>query len=175
MAERKDPQEPSMEEILGTIRRIIAEDEDTGRPLARGAAAAPAREERDEEEELELTDMVTRPTAPVSSPAIAAPTASPSPQPQTTERSSMAAQEESSLLSRSTAEATTAALARLAKAAAGGDDRPAIPGGGRTVEELVIELLRPQLKEWLDQHLPAIVERVVEQEVKKLARRAELL
>jgi cell pole-organizing protein PopZ len=31
------------------------------------------------------------------------------------------------------------------------------------------------LREWLDRNLPAIVERMVEQEVKKLARRAELL
>jgi cell pole-organizing protein PopZ len=31
------------------------------------------------------------------------------------------------------------------------------------------------LKSWLDENLPQIVERVVEQEVKKLARRAELL
>jgi cell pole-organizing protein PopZ len=55
-----------------------------------------------------------------------------------------------------------------------GDERPA-SGGGRSVEELVVELLRPQLKEWLDQNLAPLVERVVEQEVKKLARRAELM
>ena len=35
--------------------------------------------------------------------------------------------------------------------------------------------MRPVLKEWLDANLAPIVERVVEQEVKKLARRAELL
>jgi cell pole-organizing protein PopZ len=31
------------------------------------------------------------------------------------------------------------------------------------------------LKDWLDQNLEGVVERVVEQEVKKLARRAELM
>lgn len=172
MSERKDPQEPSMEEILGSIRRIIAEEEPP-RTAARGPAPAPAAEE--DEEELELTDMVTRPAASSAPLAVAAaPAAAPS-QVQPAERPSMAAPEDSTLLSRATAEATTAALARLAKAAAGAEERPALPGGGRTVEELVIELLRPQLKEWLDRNLPAIVERVVEQEVKKLARRAELL
>jgi len=35
--------------------------------------------------------------------------------------------------------------------------------------------LRPMLKEWLDDNLEGVVERVVEQEVKKLARRAELM
>jgi hypothetical protein len=54
------------------------------------------------------------------------------------------------------------------------EERP-VPTSGRSVEELVIELLRPQLKEWLDQNLAPLVERVVEQEIKKLARRAELL
>lgn len=78
-----------------------------------------------------------------------------------------------SLVSPSTAQASMGALARLARAAASEDRPPAT--GGRSVEDLVIELLRPQLKEWLDQNLAPLVERVVEQEVKKLARRAELL
>ena len=45
---------------------------------------------------------------------------------------------------------------------------------GISVEQLVVDLLTPMLRDWLDQNLPGIVERVVEQEVKKLARRAEL-
>jgi uncharacterized protein len=39
---------------------------------------------------------------------------------------------------------------------------------GSTVEELVIEMLRPMMKDWLDTNLPQIVERIVEREVKKL-------
>jgi cell pole-organizing protein PopZ len=30
------------------------------------------------------------------------------------------------------------------------------------------------LKDWMDEHLPAIVERLVEKEIQKIARRAEL-
>ncbi len=39
----------------------------------------------------------------------------------------------------------------------------------RTLEELVKELLRPLLKDWLDRNLSAIVERTVEREINKLA------
>ena len=46
---------------------------------------------------------------------------------------------------------------------------------GLTVEQLLVDLLTPMLRDWLDTNLPGIVERVVEQEVKKLARRAELM
>ena len=52
--------------------------------------------------------------------------------------------------------------------------RPCTRLGDLTVEQLLVDLLTPMLRDWLDQNLPAIVERVVEQEVKKLARRAEL-
>jgi hypothetical protein len=71
------------------------------------------------------------------------------------------------------ATASTNAFARLAKAATPDDRRPGT-GTGITVDQLVVDLLTPMLRDWLDQNLPGIVERVVEQEVKKLARRAEL-
>jgi cell pole-organizing protein PopZ len=80
---------------------------------------------------------------------------------------------EDSLVSPAAAQASTSALARLTRAVAPEEKPPVV--AGRSVEELVIELLRPQLKEWLDQNLAPLVERVVEQEIKKLARRAELL
>ena len=35
------------------------------------------------------------------------------------------------------------------------------PHGGRTVEELVTELIQPMLKTWLDDNLPGLVERLV--------------
>lgn len=39
---------------------------------------------------------------------------------------------------------------------------------GPTIEDLTKELLKPMLKEWLDANLPGIVEKVVQQEVRKL-------
>ena len=40
---------------------------------------------------------------------------------------------------------------------------------GVTLEDLVREELRPMLKEWLDGHLPDLVERVVRAEVARLS------
>ena len=42
--------------------------------------------------------------------------------------------------------------------------------GQRTIEDLVREMLRPLLKEWLDSNLPHLVERVVQEEVGRLVR-----
>ncbi|WP_131193780.1 PopZ family protein [Lichenihabitans psoromatis] len=39
-----------------------------------------------------------------------------------------------------------------------------------TIEKLTREMLRPLLKSWLDDHLPALVERLVRQEIERLAR-----
>ena len=45
-------------------------------------------------------------------------------------------------------------------------------GGATTIEGLVREMLRPMLKEWLDENLPGIVEKHVEAEVQRIARMA---
>jgi hypothetical protein len=39
---------------------------------------------------------------------------------------------------------------------------------GRSVEELVKEILRPELKKWLNDNLPAIVKQLVDKEIKKI-------
>jgi hypothetical protein len=44
---------------------------------------------------------------------------------------------------------------------------------GRTIEQFVEDLVRPMLKEWLDEHMPPLIERIVEREIRKIARRAE--
>jgi cell pole-organizing protein PopZ len=43
---------------------------------------------------------------------------------------------------------------------------------GQTIEGVVRELLRPMLKQWLDDNLRAIVEAKVEAEVERISRRA---
>ncbi len=40
----------------------------------------------------------------------------------------------------------------------------------RTLEDLVREMLRPMLKDWLDDNLPTIVERLVRAEIERVAR-----
>lgn len=46
-----------------------------------------------------------------------------------------------------------------------------LPSEGRSLEDLVRELMRPLLKDWLDQNLPGIVEEQVRAEVERIARR----
>jgi uncharacterized protein len=40
----------------------------------------------------------------------------------------------------------------------------------RTLEDLVSEMLRPMLKEWLDDNLPPLVERLVKEEIERVSR-----
>jgi uncharacterized protein len=45
------------------------------------------------------------------------------------------------------------------------------PANPDTLEGLVRDMLRPMMKEWLDAHLPEVVERVVAQEVARISGR----
>jgi cell pole-organizing protein PopZ len=47
-----------------------------------------------------------------------------------------------------------------------------VGGPGLTIEAMVREMLRPMLKEWLDDNLPAVVERMVEKEIGRISRGA---
>jgi cell pole-organizing protein PopZ len=45
-----------------------------------------------------------------------------------------------------------------------------MPPAGRTLEDVVRELLRPMMKAWLDENLPSIVEQQVAAEIERVAR-----
>lgn len=205
---RKDPSEPSMEEILSSIRKIIAEEEDGAATRLADAPRAPAAAARDDDI-LELTERVddappaagrtrpaddldTIPPAPAR-PAPPAPRAvpvetdvqktpsfaetpptAPVPPKAPTRPSPAEASMTEQLVSTDAASLSTAALAKLARVAVPATAPAQLPSGGITVEQLVVDLLKPMLKDWLDRNLPAVVERIVEEEVKKLVRRAEL-
>ena len=47
-----------------------------------------------------------------------------------------------------------------------------IGNGHRTLEDMTIELMRPLLKDWLDKNLPEVVERLVQKEIERIARRS---
>ena len=68
------------------------------------------------------------------------------------------------LISEPVAASTASAFGQLAQ-------RVAMPKEGRTLEDLVREMLNPLLTAWLDEHLPAIVQAKVEEEVERIARR----
>ncbi len=169
----QSPQEPTMEEILASIRRIISEDD----APAEAAAApepepAPVEEAPAEDDVLELTDPI-EPPAPVESmgdidvyspepePEPAPP---PPPPPEPALAPSFSRDEVAdNLVGDHAAGLAASAFGSLSSALL-------MPKDGRTLEDVVRELLRPLLKEWLDQNLPRIVEAKVEEEVHRIAR-----
>jgi cell pole-organizing protein PopZ len=169
----QSPQEPTMEEILASIRRIISEDD----APAEAAAApepepAPVEEAPAEDDVLELTDPI-EPPAPVESLGdidVYSPEPEPEPEPTPPPPPEPApapvfSREEvaDNLVGDHAAGLAASAFGSLSSALL-------MPKDGRTLEDVVRELLRPLLKEWLDQNLPRIVEAKVEEEVHRIAR-----
>jgi cell pole-organizing protein PopZ len=80
------------------------------------------------------------------------------------------------LVSAPVANATSGAFAKLSEAVHKTPPEESIADdSGRTIEQFVEDMIRPLLKEWLDENLPPIVERLVQREIQKIARRAELV
>jgi cell pole-organizing protein PopZ len=147
--------EPSMEDILSSIKRIIAEDADTSAATARARAAArrkaaPApvisEEPEDEDEVLELTEAVAEADA----------YAEEEPEPM------KEIAEDPELVSERVAKASRQSLESLSSLIV----KP--EAGSNTLEGLVREMLRPMLSEWLDANLPAVVERMVSREIRRI-------
>ena len=170
--------EPSMEDILSSIKRIIAEEGEPAnpRPLRR---SRPAARPLDEDEVLELSEPVgTAPAPRTEEPApedfstreetrMSLPDASPS----SPRRPAQAAEPArwdapEPIVSRAAVEASRGALDQLSRMVV----KPETPGA-ETLEGLVREMLRPMLREWLDAHLPQIVEAAVEREVARISGR----
>jgi hypothetical protein len=132
-------QDPSMEEILASIKRVIRED---GRATAQAARTAPRRGGRPEpvppappeEDVLELDDPV---------------------------------EAEDGLISDNVAAASRQSLAALAAMRAA----PPPSADGGALENVVRDMLRPILKDWLDEHLPQIVEELVTREIARITGR----
>lgn len=77
------------------------------------------------------------------------------------------------MLSESAEAATRASVEKLKKSSEPPPlvttDFPEFTSGG-SLEDIVAGMVRPMIKEWLDKNLPAIVERIVEQEIKRITR-----
>ena len=171
-----------MEEILASIRRIISEDQEE-KGAAAPAAARSGEGEADRENSelrddtvLELTEIVgdagaadaETPAAPEAAVPAASETEIPAAPAAEPRRSPV---DPETLVSGDAARRTSAAFVDLAEQLdrAGG----VALGGGRSLDELVEDLLRPMLKDWLDANLPPLVQRLVEREIARLAGRAE--
>ncbi len=156
--------EQSMEEILQSIKRIIAEENDGSEP---DVAAAPVRNGAHGSDVLELTDLVEEGDA-VDPVKEAFPSA---PSKKAATNGSDILDSIDSLLSDDAARSSAAALRNLSgssKSRTSGTSLPAFRSG-TSVEDLMIEAMRPMLKDWLDANLPGLVERLVEKEIRKLS------
>lgn len=96
-----------------------------------------------------------------------APEPEPQPEPIIEEEPPMAASP-APITDTATVTAAAGALSKLLSNVEFGEEA----GGATTIEGLVREMMRPMLKEWLDENLPGIVEKQVEAEVQRIARMA---
>jgi cell pole-organizing protein PopZ len=146
--------EPSMEDILASIKRIIAEDVESGGPVRarRRAVPPPAPVEDfadDDDDVLELSEQAPEPVA-------VEPIADPAPMP-------MSQPVAENIVSAQTAEASRAPLDTLSKLVV----KPEVAGTD-TLEGLVREMLKPMLSAWLDKNLPELVESMVAKEIARI-------
>lgn len=171
MADKTPDQEPSIEEILASIRQIISDDEDKDSGEAPEAPPAPKPEPVVEEEEDDVLEL-TQPIPP--EPPVAAPPAAPEfeidLQDHAPEPVAEVKMPPSDILTDAARNATISSMAKLA------GNMPITRHreyGNITLEDLVREMLHPMLKDWLSDNLPPMVERVVQRELEKLARQAQ--
>ena len=128
--------EPSMEDILASIKRVIAEEKEVR------AAAPPSEPETEEEDVLELDESMT---APPPMPVDLGPP----------------------LMEEEVADESRHRLEELASVAASAPPQPQF----NPLEEMIREMLRPILKQWLDDHLPNIVDEHVKREIHRITGR----
>lgn len=180
---RSSNNDPSMDDILASIRKIISDDEarsHVGEPPARRESAivqpAVPKEPGKGDDVLLLTDLIEDPPMPASQPtSIPLPRIDPVSAPEMSQSNNESSEP---LIGSTVAGATSSAFERLNQAVQesvppprASDSGPSVGHGGKTIEDMVKEMLRPMLKDWLDRNLPPIVERYVEREIVRLTRR----
>lgn len=163
MSDNSSEQEPSIEEILASIRQIISDDDeenDDGEVLENPVREKPddvlalteddlvESEPEEEEVEIAMEEPVVKQPIREKSPAKPVP---------------------SEILSSGTQAAAMSSLSKLKSRMPINSSRSY---DGITLEDIVREMLHPMLREWMDDNLSPMVERTVQKELEKLARRA---
>lgn len=190
--------DPSMEDILASIRRILNEDEapkpapdphEPGHTPDNGVLVLdssmmvpePARDTssrnapprdmpaRDVPQPMSIAERPANLEHPVPEPEPAAPRAPP-PQLPAPVPAQPSPPSNSLLVAPEAAAAAGASVDALRRTLAS-ERNAAVQRGGPTVEDLVRVELRPLLKEWLDNHLPPLVERLVQAEIERVVGR----
>lgn len=169
--------EPTIDDILASIRRIIADEqqaENEPAPVQRIVAESG-------DDVLDLAQPITRSSTPELK-AAGAPTLTPhlsGPRPALREPVSPP-QEQAATKPAPVTPPPSGSGVKLERLIAGEAEEALAAAFGRisalkvtaetkTLEGLVADLLRPMLKEWLDANLPAIAERLVKQEIDRIA------
>lgn len=197
MSAEQAQREPTMEEILASIRRIISEEDkpaDNGgdvldlqpppAPVVEAKAAAPVAppqpapipavfEEPEEftpppralEDDLMVMEDEPSFAEPEPAPVVAAapPPVAPQPAP-AAPKAEWRPIEQQTLTSEPVASQAAGALSKLMGSM--------LVSSGATLDDVVRELLKPMLKQWLDANLPQIVEAEVAKEIDRIRRMA---
>ena len=127
-----------MEDILASIKKVIAEEKELR------SAAEPTAEGPEAAEELSAEEDVLELDEPLPLPDLGPP-----------------------LIEEETAEETRHSLEQLSTIAASVPPQPQV----NPLEDMVREMLRPILKQWLDDNLPEIVNEHVRREISRITGR----
>lgn len=164
---RADGADPSMEDILASIRRILSEEDPAATEPDFGA-------DPDETLILDETMLAPEQAPPAASapPAPVGPVVAFDPLPELIGEATSPAElrrpdDDARLLAPETEAMAAHSVSSLMRSLAS-DRHVATHRGGPTIEDLVREEIRPLLKSWLDVHLPPLVERVVRSEIARL-------
>jgi cell pole-organizing protein PopZ len=187
--------EPTMEEILASIRKIISEDAPEGAPADAGAPQAPAPVQPAYDDVLELTHEIEASPPP-------APAYTPAPQPAPAEdivfETMTPTTSNSDIFSDHTRKAMEDAFDSIPEEpapapAAYRAAAPLAPVDGSTVENVferavresfepvlqkylsdnsavVIDRMKPLIREWMDEHFPPLLEGAVRAEVERVVK-----
>lgn len=141
--------EPTVEEILDSIKQVIARDnraEAAQQRLRREADGVVGEDPVEDDDVLDLAETAQVLDNPDEDPGEDAPLI--------TEQNRASMQE---------------SLAALAMLSEPGVQPQIVRSGETSLEGLVRELLRPALSEWLDKNLPPLVERMVADEIRRIS------
>lgn len=170
------PGEPSVEEILQSIKKVISRDGaemDARRPFAtqRNAPVGEPAEQVSEDEADEVLEL-----APDAMIAFAEDETSAmehdenwSDEDETAAPQDHEIDDNEPLTGETTRSAMRENLAALAMLSQPGAQPRIVRSGETSLEQLTRELLRPMLAKWLDEHLPPMVEELVKAEIARIA------
>ena len=177
-------QDQSMDDILASIRRILNEDE----AAAEAADVAPPAQPEAEPEPEPDPEAFAAPPPPIApAPVIAPPPMArsgpepveltsdmlvtpPNLPPAAPPRMGLGMDDASDLIAPAAAAAAAASVGSLLRAVSS-ERGSQVYRGGPSIEDVVREEIRPILKDWLDHHLPPLVERLVRAEIERVVNR----